>query len=306
MAWLLGKQKKPELELTGMSNLGILIYATRTCYQSYDRSDEMGENDRNLLKNIMRLEHYSPLNFLWFNFTGVTPKDYIGWIGRNHTIQNFVQYSPTRETLVVNAYTLKVTEDDPWTKKLIKLIMKQYSVPIIFGHDDVHPTQPFKVLVPPKREGVILIDWFPAFGAENTMVCYEVVGLSRALLQQWVRHHLFPLVKSTRYTLRELKDFNGDVKDYFVPTGNEEVDRAVESQIENLVQLKTNEGTKNDEAKYALPEAYKTHMIVWQPIWSLRHMVKVRGGKAAMSEWHKYIPQLQEILDTIDFMTTKR
>ncbi|MEA3314411.1 MAG: FAD-dependent thymidylate synthase, partial [Campylobacterota bacterium] len=122
---------------------------------------------------------------------------------------------------------------------------------------------------------------------EHLSYTYYISGVSRALLQELSRHRLAsPSVKSTRYTLKELKDeesFTDDLsmkelkdrytnKDevyqnkhmvraskYLVWTDELSVDFASVVALENL-RLILLDGVSNDRAKFCLPESYKTEL----------------------------------------------
>ncbi len=77
---------------------------------------------------------------------------------------------------------------------------------------------------------------------EHLNYTFYIQGISRACLQEVARHrHTSPSVKSTRYTLKELRneaEFKiGDFENasrYLVLCGNEEVDNASIKALENL------------------------------------------------------------------------
>ncbi len=118
-----------------------------------------------------------------------------------------------------------------------------------------------------------------------------IKGISRALLQELARHRMASLsVKSTRYTLKELKNedsFSTDDKrraeKYLVYTGVDEVDEASIKALENLrVILKS--GVSNDKAKYCLPESYKTELTWSINARSLQNFINLRSDKSALWE----------------------
>jgi len=88
-------------------------------------------------------------------------------------------------------------------------------------------------------------------------------------LQELSRHRVASLsVKSTRYTLKELKteeqfSFNDldRVDKYIVLTSSEDVNRASIEALNRLQSL-LKSGISNDIAKYALPESYKTELTL--------------------------------------------
>ena len=124
---------------------------------------------------------------------------------------------------------------------------------------------------------------------------FEISGVSRALLQELARHRMASYsVRSTRYTLKELKDENEfndfknafqfrRAKNYVVFTGNTPVDDAI---FYALVELQTliKAGISNDVAKYALPEAYKTSISWTINARSLMNFLSLRSDKAALWE----------------------
>ena len=81
---------------------------------------------------------------------------------------------------------------------------------------------------------------------EHLYYNFYIQGISRALLQELARHRIASLsVKSTRYTLKELKDikkpfdlndFEG-ASEFLVLTGNKDVDRASIVALNNLQKL---------------------------------------------------------------------
>ena len=113
---------------------------------------------------------------------------------------------------------------------------------------------------------------------EQLVYTFDIDHISRACLQELARHRTARLtVKSTRYTLKELKsephflngwcisdtfeetDFNEDgyarASKYLVFTGDFRVDICSIGALDNLRDL-LNFGISNDKAKYALPESY--------------------------------------------------
>jgi thymidylate synthase (FAD) len=97
-------------------------------------------------------------------------------------------------------------------------------------------------------------------------------------------------VKSTRYTLKELKDeevFSIDDKEraekYLVMTGVEIVDEMSIRALENLRTVLV-AGISNDRAKYCLPESYKTELTWTINARSLQNFISLRSDKAALWE----------------------
>ena len=126
---------------------------------------------------------------------------------------------------------------------------------------------------------------------EHLVYNFYIEGVSRALLQELARHRMASLsVKSTRYTLKELKDEEpysiNDVEratKYLVMSGVEMVDQMSIRALENL-RLVLVEGISNDRAKYCLPESYKTELTWSINARSLQNFISLRSDKAALWE----------------------
>ncbi len=126
---------------------------------------------------------------------------------------------------------------------------------------------------------------------EHLVYTFYIKGISRALLQELARHRMASLsVKSTRYTLKELKestpfsedDFEGASR-FIVLTKKEAVDRASIKALNNLQEL-LKQGISNDYAKFALPECYKTELTWTINARSLQNFLSLRSNKSALWE----------------------
>ncbi len=126
---------------------------------------------------------------------------------------------------------------------------------------------------------------------EHLVYTFYIQGISRALLQELARHRMASLsVKSTRYTLKELKneeEFTAQdlqrAEKYLVLTKVELVDQMSLKALENLRQvLRAN--ISNDRAKYCLPEAYKSELTWTINARSLQNFLLLRSDKAALWE----------------------
>ena len=124
---------------------------------------------------------------------------------------------------------------------------------------------------------------------EHLVYTFYIKGVSRALLQELSRHRIASLsVKSTRYTLKELKNEDSytctDLKraeKYIVLTGVEIVDEMSIKALENL-RLVLKSGVSNDRAKYCLPECYKTELTYTINARSLQNFLTLRSSKDAL------------------------
>lgn len=154
---------------------------------------------------------------------------------------------------------------------------------------------------------------------EHLSYNFDIDGVSRALLQELARHRIASYsVKSSRYTLKELKDTkelvievdedtynllditSGDcgrceitnkyyaidietVSNFLVIGGNPSVNIASALSLEKLRQLIVG-NVSNDIAKYCMPEAYKTSITWTINARSLQNFLSLRTNKAALWE----------------------
>ena len=129
---------------------------------------------------------------------------------------------------------------------------------------------------------------------EHLIYTFYIQGISRAVLQELSRHRIASLsVKSTRYTLKELKNeepfLNKEEPDikraskYIVLTDNDDVNRYSVTALENLRKLLV-AAVPNDKAKYALPECYKTELTWTINARSLQNFLELRSDKSALWE----------------------
>lgn len=122
---------------------------------------------------------------------------------------------------------------------------------------------------------------------EHLVYSFDIDGVSRALLQELARHRIASYsVKSTRYTLKELKKTTTDeqlreflVQDklnlYTVGSGVQALQNVREMLLNNV---------PNDIVKYALPEAYKTSLVMTINARALQNFLELRTSKHALWE----------------------
>jgi thymidylate synthase (FAD) len=126
---------------------------------------------------------------------------------------------------------------------------------------------------------------------EHLVYTFYIRGISRALLQELARHRIASLsVKSTRYTLKELKKTTPFAEDdylsasqFIVLTGNHAVDTASIKALNNLQEI-LQSGISNDIAKFCLPESYKTELTWTINARSLQNFITLRSNKSALWE----------------------
>ena len=122
---------------------------------------------------------------------------------------------------------------------------------------------------------------------EHLNYSFDIDGISRACLQEVARHrHASISVKSTRYTLKELKNTpigTADFRKFVVWTDNMATNSAIMGQLAELKKL-LDLGISNDIAKYSLPEAYKTSYVWTVNARSLQNFLSLRTDKSALWE----------------------
>lgn len=129
---------------------------------------------------------------------------------------------------------------------------------------------------------------------EHLSYSFDIAGISRSCLQELARHRIASYtVKSSRYTLQELKDekefdirsyedFNR-ASNYLVLTDYMDVDVLSMEALEKLRKIIVL-GVPNDRAKYCMPEAYKTSLVMTINARSLQNFLELRSSKHALWE----------------------
>lgn len=129
---------------------------------------------------------------------------------------------------------------------------------------------------------------------EHLYYNFYIQGISRACLQELARHRMASLsVKSSRYTLKEIKDEKTFLppnksnllraQKYLVFTPDERVNLASIKALESLRELLA-DNVRNDFAKYAMPEAYKTELHWSVNARSLQNFIELRTSRSALWE----------------------
>jgi len=162
---------------------------------------------------------------------------------------------------------------------------------------------------------------------EHLVMNFTIIGTSRALLQELARHRMAsPSVKSTRYTLKELKnesylydkkvsqfelyskyienmskddtyktDLFKQASKYLVYTNDRITDLNSIISLEGL-KFALKLGVPNDKAKYCLPESYKTSYSWTINARSLQNFLHLRTSKSALWEIRKLAFMIYETL----------
>ena len=129
---------------------------------------------------------------------------------------------------------------------------------------------------------------------EHLYYNFYIKGISRACLQELARHRIASYsVKSSRYTIKELKDEASFLpldshnieraRKFIVLCKNELVNEASIKALENL-RILTAEGISNDLVKFCMPESYKTELSWSINARSLQNFLSLRSPKTALWE----------------------
>ena len=124
---------------------------------------------------------------------------------------------------------------------------------------------------------------------EHMVFTFKITDISRACLQELARHRIASYsVKSTRYTLKELRDTPDNELENFLIENIEPIVKY--SSIDSLKKIKMMLNMPNpdmDKIKYALPECYKTELVWTINLRSLRNFLKLRLSLKAHQEIRK-------------------
>lgn len=124
---------------------------------------------------------------------------------------------------------------------------------------------------------------------EHMVFTFKITDISRACLQELARHRIASYsVKSTRYTLKELRNTPDNELEKFLIDDIEPIVKS--SAIDSLKKIKMMLNMSNpdmDKIKYALPECYKTELVWTINLRSLRNFLKLRLSLKAHQEIRK-------------------
>lgn len=142
---------------------------------------------------------------------------------------------------------------------------------------------------------------------EHLSYNFDISGVSRALLQELARHRMSSFsVKSTRYTLKELKngfDFinaeydnltMAEVSRFIVLSDNSDINYYGFLALQRL--QKALKGNSNDVAKYVMPESYKTSLVWTINARSLQNFLQLRTNRSALKEIRDLAYSIFEVL----------
>ena len=124
---------------------------------------------------------------------------------------------------------------------------------------------------------------------EHIFFNFKIEGISRACLQELARHRIASYsVKSTRYTLKELKNIpDNKLENFLVDDITSTVKSAGIDALKSIKAMFSMPEPKMDEMKYALPESYKTSLVWSINARALRNFLVLRTSPRAHKEIRK-------------------
>lgn len=131
---------------------------------------------------------------------------------------------------------------------------------------------------------------------EHVVFSFDIDGISRALLQELVRHRIASYsVQSTRWALKRILDSDVPVQEHLVSTGDFEVDTLNAATLGAVLALLRSRPTiRNDVLKYALPEAFRTSLVMTINARSLMNMFTLRTSSRALAEFRELMQKIKE------------
>lgn len=131
---------------------------------------------------------------------------------------------------------------------------------------------------------------------EHLSYSFDIDGISRACLQELARHRVASYtVKSSRYTLQELKTAKDEDIQNFCISISDDINSINGLQLMTIRKLLLL-GMTNDVAKYMLPEAYKTSLVMTINARALQNFLTLRSSKHALKEIQELARNMFEVL----------
>ena len=143
-----------------------------------------------------------------------------------------------------------------------------------------------KMLIRNKHESVL----------EHATVSFRISGISRALTHQLVRHRLCSFTQQSQRYVNE-KNFN-----YIEPDEIRSNPMAHDIYIELMEQIRNRYsqlrdlGIKKEDARFILPNSTESEIIMTANLREIRHVLTLRGEKAAQWEIRRLAIEILKIL----------
>jgi len=323
-----------KIKLVNHTPLSVAVIAGRTAWQSFHKggnyenpTDNISKDDFNFLKRLFnKFKHQSVAEHIKYTFEieyeNYTEKENLFLLKDEY---NFYSIKENKFYYTFDLRNFYVNKDNDIVKKLIDKLPEIHK--LLYNDEDFEDIlsldRDFEVLKVTNDIGhyvELLYHYkfdkdFDFHKREHDFYTFRISGISRALLQELVRHDdlLSITVKSTRYTLKELKDENpfiiqnnnilkydlGRTLKYCVLTDNNEVNKTIVTELEFLKET-INKGISNDISKYILPEAYRTECIITINKQNLDNFLYLRLSKDALWEIQELAKLIEKLLEKKD------
>jgi len=318
------------MKLVERTPLSVAARAGRTAWQSFHKggiykkeTDDLLEDDFKFLDRLFnKYKHISVAEHIWYTFElNKNIKDELFYIKDEY---NFFSETEDKFIFSCNLRTILENKENEFYKRIIDNLPDIHSNLIlekefVKGEDDftfISKTSENNLghKVTLLYENNIIYDY--TFNRRpHIFYSFNIENISRALLQELVRHDdlLGITVKSTRYTLKELKeeepfeyqdiiglrDGHEEIfyraKKYLVWTGEKVIDTKSIIALENLREL-LSFGISNDKAKFTLPESYRTSCVITLNKQNLDNFLKLRLDKSALWEIQELAKIIRDIV----------
>lgn len=294
----------------GTDYCSLIEYAGRTCFDTREKSDPKTQDE--FIKRLIRKGHHSVIehSFVAFEVAFDHPEDTIDFLSDIVNVEglplsvtpnndpmdlrfivsgNFRQY---RDVYVQHTNPSKIIDH-------MILSLKGLYEPVFY---DLHPFIPVEALSYNIKGPFFRpdSDWDEKSRRRHNWASFFIVG-SRVMSHQFVRHRrISPSQRSQRFVAE-------DKQSYITPLSINKADdiritsfystaiNAAWNAYENITRRKV----KREDARYILPNACKTQMVMSGPIWGWKHFVDLRTDSHAQEEIRKIAFVIQEELDNL-------
>ncbi|MCX8095549.1 MAG: FAD-dependent thymidylate synthase [Caldisericia bacterium] len=131
---------------------------------------------------------------------------------------------------------------------------------------------------------------------EHAVASFRISGVSRSFSHQLVRHRI------ASYTQKSQRYVDESNFDYIIPETISKKDEALQIYKDFMETCKkvykslVNLGIPKEDARFVLPNATKTEIVLTANFRELRHMIRLRGSKDAQWEIRKVFIKILKIL----------
>jgi len=131
---------------------------------------------------------------------------------------------------------------------------------------------------------------------EHAVATFRITGISRACTHQLVRHRLASYSQQSQRYVNE-KQFSIVEPESVAskPEAHEIFEKTVEACREAYLKLQEI-GIKNEDARFLLPNAVQSEIVVTANLREWRHMIAIRGQKAAQWEIRVLMMKILNVL----------